>query len=157
MRAWLLAAAIGFAGCGNGAPLDVAVARATDDTVAPVCRFDLDAPEPLHGELYADDVPHLDCVPPGGGGAFVVGFAHDRWRFVVTLPRALARPGDTVALDGGPVALLYQGDDGWCADWRGTVAWAADLPAWRVRIDAACADGPARVAGELSGVASTPR
>lgn len=151
MRACAAAAVLVFAACGPAGAPAVEIARSTDVTAAPSCRFDFAAPEPLDGELWANDAPGLDCVPPDGGATFQVGFAHGPWRLVVTLPRARHHVGDTVPLDGDAAALLYQSADRWCADWIGVVVWRGELPDWRIDVDAWCTTTLAHVAGTLGG------
>jgi hypothetical protein len=122
-----------------------------DETIRPFCAFDLTQPETMKGELIANDVPHLDCVTPDGGSELRVGFAHDGWRTVLTLPRATAKVGETVAFGDGRVALLYQGPDGYCTEWQGDVVWLGDLPSWGVLVSAYCKTASIAVVGAWSG------
>jgi hypothetical protein len=140
LRALPLCLLVAAIGCAPQAQ-ELAYQAAPDETRAPFCTFDVSAPEELHGALVANDVAHLDCVPPAGGDMFRLGFAHADWRMTLTIPRGLNEAGETaIPLDGGTVALFVQGANGWCRDWAGDVTFTRDLPSWMVTIDARCRD-----------------
>lgn len=147
MRSSALLVAAAAAGCTH--PLAVAERAASDDVRAPLCTFDISAPEAFVGTLTHPEAG-LDCVPPEYGDTFTVGFAHDGWRLVARVPRAANHVGDTIALDGRRASMLYQSPRGACSNWVGEVIWIAELPAWSLFVDATCSDGSARVVGQWS-------
>jgi hypothetical protein len=130
-------------------PLAVGERAASDDVQTPLCTFDVRAPESLAGSLTHPQTG-LDCVPPEYGDRFTIGFGHDDWRVIVGVPRASSRVGDTIALDGRRATMLYQSTHASCTEWTGSIVWTSDLPSWRARVDATCADGSVRIDGQWS-------
>ena len=127
-------------------PIAVAERAASDDVQTPLCAFDVEAPEALVGAITHAGTG-IDCVPPDGGELFEIGFAHDDWRVVITLPRSTHRIGDTISLDGTQATMLLQTARVACVEWSGAVTWQSDLPSWSASVDATCSDGSARVVG----------
>jgi len=139
---------------GGCAPGEKIAHQASPDEVRPFfCTFELTTPEALGGQLMLNDAAGVDCVAPEAGDTFKVGFGRPTWRLVVTVPRTLNEPSETpIPLDGGTVALLYQGRDAWCSAWRGELSWLADAPRWSISVDATCAnDAELHVAGQWTG------
>ena len=146
---------VALVGCSQ--PLPTSTNRAPDIVEpTPFCVWSVAAPDSIEGtESYATAGRGVDCVTPGGGEVFSVGFATRGWWFQLDALRSAITVGDPQPLDRAAASLLLvTGDGRSCWDWTGDIAVLADRGAgesWSVFVDATCADASGlRLAGQWS-------
>lgn len=141
------------AGC-VGSTTDAVVERAAQTDPAPFCTFSAARPAAIDGAVsYSKRPAGVDCVPPGGGEVFSLGFASADWWFQLDAPRAAFAVGEPQPITYGAASLLLVLDSGAsCWNWTGDFTVMSDLPGWDVYIDATCADDPSlHVVGHWNG------
>lgn len=140
--------AVGCAGGGNAVPPAEATPTVETASVRTFCAVALDAPEGFAATLHADDVRGIDCVPPGRGEVFSLGFAHAGWWLQLDVARASLTVGAPHAFDGQAALLALD-----CWDWEGAVTVETDDDSgWAVALDARCTnDASKAIVGRFVG------
>lgn len=141
---------VALVGCA-GAPSVAPVADPLPVEIAPFCAYDVTAPEATAGELaYDRRAPRTDCVVPGGGPVFSLGFARPGWWMQFDAVRAAFAVGQPVRFEETDQASLLALD---CWTWRGEfIVMQDDVRGFSVYIDTTCTtDISTRVIGQWSG------
>jgi hypothetical protein len=150
-------------GCNGGA-------SACCRTQRPTCVVALTEPQASAARYYGGVFdPNETCVGPTGSTTCPGTQMYVYWTrragvdacapasaLTVMLTRPLAAANTTFTLPASGVYLSLSSAGQFCLSWTGTLTWHSDLPAWRVSINATCADPgmqDLRVVGELSGEA----
>ncbi len=123
-------------------------------TTVPSCNWNLSVPS-LVGNSFAPGTAICGATP--GCSFFNVQLLDNNPRVCsssqlsLTLPRPWT--GQVFHLPAPGVTLSLISGSSTCVNWTGTVTWNADVPAWRVTLDAHCSDAGSTLAvvGTISG------